>query len=352
MCPLDEAARALFHGFENSSSVLNNETGGFVMRRRTFLASLAASALPFPAFAQDTWPDGKVIKVVVPFPPGGTVDIVTRFLVQPLNDALKANVIVENKPGAGTNIATEFVARAAPDGLTLLMGGIPNAINETLYEKLSFDVRKDLLGVSLIASLPNVLVINPNVPAKNLAEFVAYNRANPGKVTFASGGIGTSPHLCAVMFGNTIGAPNLHVPYRGSAPASQDLVAGQVQAQFDSVGSAIGQIQAGRLRALAVTSAKRAPQLPDVPTMAEGGVENFVVDSWSALMAPKATPPAIVNRLASTIETILKDPKVQKQFADRGYVAMGGGPKAYDTYLNAEIERWAKVIKSANIKVH
>jgi tripartite-type tricarboxylate transporter receptor subunit TctC len=322
------------------------------MHRRAFLAALAASALPLPARAQGNWPDGKVLKIVVPFPPGGTVDIVTRFLVQPLNEALKTSVIVENKPGGGTNIATEFVARSAPDGLTLLMGGIPNAINETLYEKLNFDVRKDLAGVTLVASLPNVLVINPNVPAKTLAEFVAYNRANPGKVTFASGGIGTSPHLCAVMFGNEIGAPNMHVPYRGSAPASQDLVAGQVQAQFDSVGSAIGQIQAGKLRALAVTSAKRAPQLPDVPTMAEGGVQNFVVDSWSALMASKATPPAIVNRIASEVDKALKDPKVQKLFEDRGYVAMGGGPEAYDKYMGAEIDRWAKVIKSANIKVN
>ena len=315
--------------------------------------ALAFLALPIPpASAQSDWPAGKIVKIVVPFPPGGTVDIVTRFLVQPLSEALKTTVIVENKPGAGTNIATELVSRAEPDGTTLLMGGIPNAINETLYSKLNFNVRRDLVGITLIASLPNVLVINPNVPAKTLAEFVAYNRANPGKVTFASGGIGTSPHLCAVMFGMEIGAPNTHVPYRGSAPASQDLIAGQVQAQFDSVGSAIGQIQAGKLRALAVTSTKRAPQLPDVPTMAEGGVQNFVVDSWSALMAPKGTPPAIVNRLASVVDKILADPAVVKLFTDRGYVAMGGGPEAYKKHMDAEIDMWAKVIKSAGITVN
>jgi tripartite-type tricarboxylate transporter receptor subunit TctC len=324
------------------------------MRRRAFLAALALA--PFAplssARAQADWPAGKTIKMVVPFPPGGTVDIVTRFLVQPLSEALKTTIIVENKPGAGTNIATELVSRAEPDGTTLLVGGIPNAINETLYEKLNFDVRKDLAGVTLVASLPNVLVINPDVPARTLAEFVALNRANPGKITFASGGIGTSPHLCAVMFGLEIGAPNTHVPYRGSAPASQDLIAGQVQAQFDSVGSAIGQIKAGKLRALAVTSAQRAPQLPDVPTMAEGGVRNFVVDSWSALMAPKKTPPAIVNRLASEVDKILASPAVVKLFTDRGYVAMGGGPAAYNKHMDAEIDMWAKVIKSAGVKVN
>jgi tripartite-type tricarboxylate transporter receptor subunit TctC len=324
------------------------------MRRRAFLAALALSPLASlsSARAQTDWPNGKTIKIVVPFPPGGTVDIVTRFLVQPLSEALKTTVIIENKPGAGTNIATEVVSRAEPDGTTLLMGGIPNAINETLYEKLNFDVRRDLVGVTLVASLPNVLVINPDVPAKTLAEFVAYNRANPGKVTFASGGIGTSPHLCAVMFGLQIGAPNTHVPYRGSAPASQDLIAGQVQAQFDSVGSALGQIQAGKLRALAVTGTERAPQLPDVPTMAEAGLQNFVVVSWSALMAPKGTPPAIVNRLAGEVDKILASPAMLKLFADRGYIAMGGGPEAYKKYMDAEIAMWAKVIKSANIKVN
>jgi len=188
------------------------------MRRRDFLASLALATAPLgsrPARAQSDWPGGKVVRIIVPFPPGGTYDIVARLLVGPLNKALNTSVIIENKPGAGTNIGTEMVARAAGDGLTLLMGGIPNAINETLYPKLTFNLKKDLAGVTLVASLPNVLVINPDVPARTLQEFVALNRANPGKITFASGGIGTSPHLCAVMFGLEIGAPNTHVPYRG-----------------------------------------------------------------------------------------------------------------------------------------
>jgi tripartite-type tricarboxylate transporter receptor subunit TctC len=323
------------------------------MRRRAVIAGLLAlSCLGSTAQAQDNWPNGQVVKIVVPFAPGGTVDIVTRFLVQPLSEALKTTVIVENKPGAGTNLGTEMVVRAAPDGLTLLMGGIPNAINETLYPKLNFKVQRDLVGVTLVASLPNVLVVNPNVPAKTLAEFVALNKAKPGEITFASGGIGTSPHLCAAMFGLEIGAPNTHVPYRGSAPASQDLIAGQVQAQFDSIGSAIGQIQAGKLRALAVTSAQRAPQLPDVPTMAEGGVQNFVVDSWSAVMAPAGTPPAIVNRIAAEVDKILASPEIKKVMAERGYETMGGGPEAYKKHMDAEIEMWAKVIKSAGVTVN
>jgi tripartite-type tricarboxylate transporter receptor subunit TctC len=322
------------------------------MRARLVFAVLGLLLAPGAAHAQSNWPAGKVIKIVVPFPPGGTYDIVTRLLVQPLGAALNTAVIIENKPGAGTNIATEQVVRAAPDGLTLLMGGIPNAINETLYPNLNFNVRRDLVGITLVASLPNVLVVNPDVPAKTLAEFIALNRANPGKITFASGGVGTSPHLCAVMFGLEIGAPNTHVPYRGSAPASQDLVAGMVQAQFDSVGSAIAQIQAGRLRPLAVTSKERAPLLPDVPTMAEAGLPNFIVTSWMGLMAPANTPPDIVNRLASEIDKVLASAEVKKILTDRGYETMGGGPAAFAKYLEADIVLWAKVVKASGATVN
>jgi len=206
--------------------------------------------------------------------------------------------------------------------------------------------------VTLVASLPNVLVINPDVPAKTLAEFVALNRANPGKITFASGGIGTSPHLCAVMFGLEIGAPNTHVPYRGSAPASQDLIGGQVQAQFDSVGSAIGQIKAGKLRALAVTSDHRAALLPDVPTMAEGGVQNFVVTSWMGLMAPAGTPHLIVARIASEVDKVLASPEIKTILADRGYETMGGGPEAFAKYMDSEIALWAKIVKASGAAVN
>lgn len=325
------------------------------MRRRAIIATLALALSPLlgvPAQAQSDWPAGRIVRIVVPFPPGGTYDIVARLLVQPLGAELKSSIIIENKPGAGTNIATEMVARAAPDGLTLLMGGIANAINETLYPKLNFNLKKDLVGVALVASVPNVLVINPDVPAKTLAEFVALNRANPGKITFASGGIGTSPHLCAVMFGLEIGAPNTHVPYRGSAPASQDLIAGQVQAQFDSIGSAIGQIQAGKLRALAVTSEHRAAILPDVPTMAEGGVKNFVVTAWMGLLAPAGTPRPVIDRIAAAMDKVLAQPGLKKILADRGYDTMGGGPEAFAQYMDKDIALWAKIVKASGATVN
>jgi tripartite-type tricarboxylate transporter receptor subunit TctC len=324
------------------------------MRRRDFIATLALAASPLGAGraqAQSDWPAGRVMRIIVPFPPGGTYDIVARLLVAPLSKALDTTVIIENKPGAGTNIATEMVARAVPDGLTLLLGGIANAINETLYPKLNFDLHKDLAGVALVASLPNVLVINPDVPAKTLAEFIALNRANPGKITFASGGIGTSPHLCAVMFGLAIGAPNTHVPYRGSAPASQDLIGGQVQAQFDSVGSALGQIKAGKLRALAVTSDHRAALLPDVPTMAEGGVPNFIVTAWMGLMAPAATPRPILDRIAGATDTVLAKPELKKILAERGYDTMSGGPEQFARYMDAEIALWRKIVKASGATV-
>ena len=323
------------------------------MRRRALFVGLALTLLSVgAAHAQADWPAGKTIKIIVPFPPGGTVDIVARLLTQPLGAALNTSVIIENKPGAGTNIGTEMVARAAPDGLTLLMGGVPNAINETLYSNLNFNLRRDLIGVTLVASLPNVLVVNPNVPANTLAEFIALNRAKPGTINFASGGIGTTPHLCAVMFGMAIDAPVTHVPYRGSAPASQDLVAGQVQAMFDSIGSALPQIQAGRLRPLAVTGAERAALLSDVPTMGEGGVKDFIVTSWSGLMAPAATPPDIVQKIAAEVDKILVSPEVRRILTERGYATLGGGPQAFEKYLDADIALWAKVVRQSGATVN
>jgi tripartite-type tricarboxylate transporter receptor subunit TctC len=326
------------------------------MRTRALFAGiLAFSAFLFGALAaraQGDWPAGKTIRIIVPFPPGGTVDIVARLLIQPLGAALNTSVIIENKPGAGTNIGTEQVVRAAPDGSTLLFGGVPNSINETLYQNLNFNLRRDLVGVTLVASLPNVLVVNPSVPARTLSEFVALNKARPGTINFASGGIGTTPHLCAILFGTMIDAPVNHIPYRGSAPASQDLVAGQVQAMFDSVGSALPQIEAGKLRPLAVTSKERAPLLSDIPTMAEGGMKDFVVTSWSGLMAPAATPPAIVQRIANEVDKILASPEIKKVLTDRGYAAMGGGPQAFEKYLDADIAFWAKLVRQSGATVN
>ena len=352
---LDSLARADSHGLRHELVSLLNDMGRSGMRRRalfTGILALAPCCRLGAAHAQGDWPAGKTIRIIVPFPPGGTVDIVTRLLTQPLGAALNTSVIIENKPGAGTNIATEMVVRAAPDGLTLLMGGVPNAINETLYPNLNFNLRRDLVGVTLVASLPNVLVVNPGVPASTLAEFIALNKAKPGTINFASGGIGTTPHLCAVMFGMMIDAPVTHVPYRGSAPASQDLVAGQVQAMFDSVGSALPQIQAGRLRPLAVTGRERAALLAGVPTMGEGGVKDFVVTSWSGLMAPSATPPDIVRKIATEVDNILASAEVRKILTERGYATLGGGSQAFEKYLDADIALWAKVVRQSGATVN
>ena len=293
------------------------------MRRRALFAGLRRLAFCrfASAHAQSDWPAGKTIRIIVPFPPGGTVDIVTRLLMQPLGAALNTSVIIENKPGAGTNIGTEQVVRAAPDGLTLLMGGVPNAINETLYPKLNFNLRRDLVGVTLVASLPNVLVVNPNVPAKTLAEFVALNKAKPGTINFASGGIGTTPHLCAVMFGMMIDAPVTHVPYRGSAPASQDLVGGQVQAMFDSVGSALA-ADPGRQAAPARGHRARSapPYSPTFRPWREGGVKDFVVTSW---IGPDGAGRDAARDRAAHRDRGGQDPRrapeIRKMLTDRGY---------------------------------
>jgi tripartite-type tricarboxylate transporter receptor subunit TctC len=318
------------------------------MRMLAGLLALVAAICCAPAAqAQGDWPSGRTMRIVVPFPPGGTYDIVARLLLQPLSTALGTTVIIENKPGGGTNIGTEQVVRATPDGLTLLMGGVPNSINETLYKNLNFNLRRDLVGVTLVASLPNVLVVNPNVPARTLGEFIALNKAKPGTINFASGGIGTTPHLSAVMFGMMTDAPISHIPYRGSAPASQDLVGGQVQAMFDSVGSALPQIQAGKLRPLAVTSKERAPLLSDIPTMGEAGLKDFVVTAWMGLLAPAATPPGVVQRIATEVDKILASAEIKKILTDRGYATMGGGPAAFERYLDADIALWAKVVRQS-----
>ena len=242
--------------------------------------------------------------------------------------------------------------RAAPDGLTLLMGGVPNSINETLYKNLNFNLRRDLVGVTLVASLPNVLVVNPNVPARTLGEFIALNKAKPGTINFASGGIGTTPHLSAVMFGMMTDSQVSHIPYRGSAPASQDLVGGQVQAMFNSVGSALPQIQAGKLRPLAVTSKERAPLLSDIPTMAEGGLKDFVVTAWMGLLAPATTPPEVLQRIATEVDKVLASPEIKKILTERGYTTMGGGPQAFERYLDADIALWAKVVRQSGATVN
>jgi tripartite-type tricarboxylate transporter receptor subunit TctC len=322
--------------------------------RRTLIAAslsaLALSAIVLPAQAQDKWPS-KPITYVVPFPAGGTTDILARLIGQKLGPALGTTVIIDNRPGAGGNIGSEMVARAAPDGYTIMGGTISShSINASLY-KLSYDPLKSFAPITLIGTNANVLVVNPASPFKSVKELVAAAKAKPGSLSFASAGNGTSQHLSAELFKTMTSIDMVHIPYKGSAPAIQDVIGGQVPLMFDTTVVAGPFIQSGKVRPLAVTSAKRVASLPDVPTMAEAGVPGYEVVSWQAMFAPAGTPSAIVQRLQTEVAAILKQPDVQERFAKLGVDPSGMAPQQLAEFQAAEIAKWAKVVKAANVKV-
>jgi len=322
--------------------------------RRTLIAAslsaLALSAIVLPAQAEDKWPS-KPITYVVPFPAGGTTDILARLIGQKLGPALGTTVIIDNRPGAGGNIGSEMVSRAAPDGYTIMGGTISShSINASLY-KLSYDPLKSFAPITLIGTNANVLVVNPSSPFKSVKELVAAARAKPGSLSFASAGNGTSQHLSAELFKTMTGIGMVHIPYKGSAPAIQDVIGGQVPLMFDTTVVAGPFIQSGKVRPLAVTSAKRVASLPDVPTMAEAGVPGYEVVSWQAMFAPAGTPSAIVQRLQTEVAAILKQPDVQERFAKLGVDPSGMAPQQLAEFQAAEIAKWAKVVKAANVKV-
>ena len=322
--------------------------------RRTLIAAslsaLALGAIVLPAQAQDKWPS-KPITYVVPFPAGGTTDILARLIGQKLGPALGTTVIIDNRPGAGGNIGSELVARAAPDGYTIMGGTISShSINASLY-KLSYDPLKSFAPITLIGTNANVLVVNPASPVHSVKELIAAAKAKPGSLSFASAGNGTSQHLSAELFKTMAGIDMVHIPYKGSAPAIQDVIGGQVPLMFDTTVVASPFIQSGKVRALAVTSAKRVATLPDVPTMAEAGVPGYEVVSWQAMFAPAGTPPAIVQRLQTEVAAILKQPEVQERLAKLGVDPSGMAPQQLAEFQAAEIAKWAKVVKAANVKV-
>jgi len=322
--------------------------------RRTLIAAslsaLALSAIVLPAQAEDKWPS-KPITYVVPFPAGGTTDILARLIGQKLGPALGTNVIIDNRPGAGGNIGSELVARAAPDGYTIMGGTISShSINASLY-KLSYDPLKSFAPITLIGTNANVLVVNPASPFKSVKELIAAAKAKPASLSFASAGNGTSQHLSAELFKTMTGIDMVHIPYKGSAPAIQDVIGGQVPLMFDTTVVAGPFIQSGKVRPLAVTSAKRVASMPDVPTMAEAGVPGYEVVSWQAMFAPAGTPPAIVQRLQTEVAAILKQPDVQERLAKLGVEPSGMAPQQLAEFQAAEIAKWAKVVKAANVKV-
>jgi tripartite-type tricarboxylate transporter receptor subunit TctC len=303
-----------------------------------------------PAFAQDKWP-GKQVTYVVPFAAGGTTDILGRLIGQKLGPVLGTTVIIDNKPGAGGNIGSDFVAKAAPDGNTILGGTISShSINTSLYAKMPYDPVKNFQPITLIGMLPNVLVVNANSPYKTVKDVIAAAKAKPDVIAFGSSGNGTSQHLSGELFKSLSGINMLHVPYKGSAPAMQGLMGDQVTLVFENAVAAIPLIQSGRLRALAVTSGKRYSGLPDVPTIAET-LPGYEIVSWQAIFAPAGTPQPIVQRLSTEIAKIIREPDVKARLATLGVEPSGAGPAELAAFQKAEVAKWAQLIKTANIKV-
>ncbi|MCE3270514.1 MAG: tripartite tricarboxylate transporter substrate binding protein [Ramlibacter sp.] len=302
------------------------------------------------AVAQQAWPN-RPVRLVVPFAPGGFTDVVARILGQKLTVALGQQFIVENKPGAGSSIGSDLVAKAAPDGYTLLMVSSTHVISPWIYKSLPYDPLKSFTVVGKLVDSPYVLLVHPKVPAKNVQEFIAAAKANPGTLHYASSGNGSAQHLMGGLFVAQTGAPLKHVPYRGSSGAATDLVAGVVESSFAGVPNALAQVPQGRLRALAVTTSRRAPQLPDVPTMQEAGVPGYDASVWLALLAPAGTPPDIVQRLNGEIAALMQSPETRKALFDAGVEPTPSTPEEMTAYMAQELVRWGKVVKDANIKI-
>jgi tripartite-type tricarboxylate transporter receptor subunit TctC len=311
------------------------------------LAGALACALASPTQALD-YPI-RPVRLVVGFPAGGSADIVARIVAQALTERMGQSFVIDNKPGAGSNIGTDLVARAEPDGYTLMADSVSNAINPTLYKKLTYDQLKDFVPVASIDVVPNVMDINVDLPVKTVPEFIAYAKANPGKISMGSGGIGSSPHVAGELFKMLTGIEMQHIPYRGVAPATADLLGGRIQVLFDTLPAAIGNIKAGKIRALAVTSKKRSGSLPDVPAMNEF-VPGYEADSFHGISAPRGTPREIVEKLNREVNAALADPKVKARLAELGAEVFTGTPEDYGRYLAGEIARWAKVIEFSGAK--
>ena len=307
------------------------------------LAALAASG----AHAQH-YPS-KPIRLVVGFTPGGGVDINARFLGPEIAKALGQQVIVDNRPGAGTNIANEFVARAAPDGYTLLMNTAAIAINMSLYKKVNYDAIKDFAPVSLFSESPNILVVHPSLPAKNVKDLIALAKAKPGSMNFSSAGSGTTQHLSGELFKLRTGTNIVHVPYKGSAPSLTALLGGEVEMTFANIPAISSHVKSGRLRPLASTGGKRSPQMPAVPTMKESGVDVDVV-VWYGVLAPAATPREIVNTLSGTIAKAARAPEMRQRLLDQGADPVGNTPEQFGKILREEVTRWAEVVKVSGAK--
>ncbi len=317
------------------------------------LASLSvalALLAPQAGGAADNYP-AKPIRFVVAFPPGGGTDIIARVIAQKLSERLAQQVVVDNRPGAGGNIGTDIVAKSAPDGYTMLMGSAgPLAINASLFAKMPFDPIRDLAPVTLAASTPNVLVVHPSLPARTVKELIALARARPGEINFASSGHGTPAHLAGELFNSMAGVKLVHVPYKGAAPALADLLGGQVQLMFSTMPPALPHVKDGKLRALAVTSRKRSPAAPDLPTLDEAALAGFEAITWHGVVVPAGTPTTVIALLNREIVAILHLPEVVERLSGQGAEALGSTPEEFAAYIGSESVKWAKVVRESGAK--
>jgi tripartite-type tricarboxylate transporter receptor subunit TctC len=322
----------------------------YVKFARALVVSFVALAAAGVGSAQALDYPTRPVRWIVSYTPGGGTDITARIMAQWLSERLGQQFIIENKPGAGNNIGTEAAIHSPPDGYTIFLVNPANAINATLYPKLSFNFMRDMAPVGLIMRVPNVMEVNPKVPAKTVAEFIAYAKANPNKINWATSGNGTSVHLSGEMFKLMAGVQLTHIPYKGSAPALTDLIAGTVQVIFDNMPPSLPHIRAGKLRALAVTTATRSEALPDVPTVAET-VPGYEASAFYGMSAPKGAPPEIIDKLNKEINAALADPKVKARLADLGGMLVPGSPADFGTLVAAETDKWAKVIKEGGVSL-
>ncbi|GAC1529087.1 MAG: tripartite tricarboxylate transporter substrate binding protein [Ramlibacter sp.] len=316
---------------------------------KKWIPLVIALLAPLQVLAQ-AWPT-KPVRLVVPYPPGGPTDIVARVVAERLAAQTGQPFLVDNRAGAGGNLGAEVVAKAPADGYTLLIATTAHAINKSLFKNLNYDVQRDFAPVSLLTQGPLVLVVHPGFPAKNVSELIALARAKPKSVSFASSGNGQSTHLAAELFASMADAPMTHVPYKGSAPALNDLIAGQVPLMFDTMLSAMQHVKSGRLRALAITGAQRSPAAPDIPTVAESGLPGYQAYAWNGLMAPVGTPPAVLARLNDELKTALSQPAVQERFSAQGFAGTWTTPAQTETFLNAEVDKWARTVRQSGAKV-
>jgi len=321
-----------------------------MLHRRSFVAA-ALAGVTLPAYGQTApWPS-KPIKLVVPYAPGGTTDVVARVVAEYLGKRLGQNIIVDNKPGKGAMVGTALVAKAPPDGYTLLMSVISGlTISPTLYGGGDFDPMGDFIHVSIASTNPSVLVVNPNFPARTFKEYVDYAKANPGKLAYATSGAGSSNHLLGVRLEQLIGVGMVHVPYRGAGPAMVDTIAGNVPSMFDSLPSAAPHIKSGKVRALAVSGAQRNPAFPDVPTMKEAGYPDLISYSWFGISVPARMPQPIVDRLASEMQAVLKEPEVVKRWEEIGAEGSTMTPAEVTHFIQSEIDKWTPVVKASGAK--